>query len=206
MQAAQSPDRAARINRIRSRGCPEIVQALNRGELGIKTLERISRLPVSKQSIELARCLEVRNAKRERQAAWRADPRRGKAQFASQGYMESRRRRLRRIEGRAITELQAAFNEGRLSLRRYDELSKLSPSRQRQAVMSDRAKEQAQELAAVTIRAVLARKEQRIDLGALAGRIIESIRGDSRDFPRLFLCSTSEFLIRAEPQAFRASG
>jgi hypothetical protein len=51
MQAAQSPDRAARINRIKSRGCPEIIRALNRGELGIKTLERISRLPVSKQSI-----------------------------------------------------------------------------------------------------------------------------------------------------------
>ena len=127
MQAARSPDRAARINRIKSRGCPEIIQALNRGGLGIKTLERISRLPVSKQSIELVRCLEARKANAQRQATWRADPRAGKTPFASHSHAEARARRLRRIERRATTELKAAYEEGRLSLRQYDLLSKLSP-------------------------------------------------------------------------------
>jgi len=176
MQAARSPDRAARINRIKSRGCPEIIQALNRGGLGIKTLERISRLPVSKQSIELVRCLEARKANAQRQATWRADPRAGKTPFASHSHAEARARRLRRIERRATTELKAAYEEGRLSLRQYDLLSKLSPVRQRKAIHCDRNKEQAQTQAALTIRAVLAHQPQRIDLGLIARKIIASIR------------------------------
>jgi len=36
MQAAQSPDRATRINRIKSRGCPEIIQALQDRTLALK--------------------------------------------------------------------------------------------------------------------------------------------------------------------------
>jgi hypothetical protein len=176
MQAAQSPDRTARINRIRRRGCPEIIQALNRAELGIKTLERISRLPLEKQSIELARRLEVRKASAQRQAAWRTDPKRGKAFFASQGYAEARKRRLRRIERIATAELVEAFSQGRLSLRQYDRLSRLLPVRQRKAVQLDRHKEQAQNLAAAAISSVLAQKPQRIDLALIASKIIDSIR------------------------------
>ena len=170
-------DSAARINRIKSRACPEIIQALNRRELGIKTLERISRLPVSKQSIELVRCLEARKANAQRQATWRADPRAGKTPFASQSYGEARARRLRRIERRATPELQAAYQERRLSLRAYDQLSKLSPARQRKAIHFDRNKERAQTQAALTIRAVLAQHPQRIDLGLIARKIISAIRG-----------------------------
>jgi hypothetical protein len=43
MQIARSSDRASRIKRIKNRGCPEVIQALDRGELGIKTLERLTR-------------------------------------------------------------------------------------------------------------------------------------------------------------------
>ena len=142
----------------------------------IKTLERLSRLPVQKQSKELARCLEHRRAKRERQAAWRANPRRGKAVFASQSYAEARARRLRRIERTAARELREAFSEGHLSLRQYDLLSKLSPLEQRNAIKSDRHKERAQTLAAAAIRSVLAQKPHRIDLGLIAAQIITAIR------------------------------
>jgi hypothetical protein len=176
MQRTQSSDRAARINRIKSRGAPEIIQALNGGELGIKTLERISRLPVKKQSIELARHLEERKAKRERQAAWRTDPKRGKALFASQGYAEARKRRLRRIERTATAELVEAFSQGRLSLRQYDLLSRLSPRHQRRTLSLESDKERAQNLAARTISSVLAQKPPRIDLALIASKIIDSIR------------------------------
>ena len=137
MQTLENSDRTARIKRIRQRGCPEIIQALEHGECGIKTLERLSRLPIAEQS---------------------------------------RARRLRRIARRATAELQSAYNEGRLSLRAYDRLSKLSPARQREMIRSDRDREQAQNLAALTIRTVLAHKEQRIDLGLIAAAIIASIR------------------------------
>ena len=125
MQIARSSDRASRIKRIKNRGCPEVIQALDRGELGIKTLERLSKFSPRKQSIELARLLQ----ERERQAAWRANPRRGKAVFPSQSYAEARARRLRRIERRATPELVRAYGEGRLSLRQYEKLSKFSPHR-----------------------------------------------------------------------------
>jgi len=180
MQAARSPDRAARINRIKSRGCPEIIQALNRGGLGIKTLERISRLPVSKQSIELVRCLEARKANAQRQATWRANPRAGKTPFASQSYAEARARRLRRIERRATTELKAAYEEGRLSLRAYDLLSRLPAGQQRKTVKSDRYKEHAQTLAAAAIKRLLAQKPQRVDLALLTSQIISAIRASLR--------------------------
>jgi hypothetical protein len=172
----QSSDRAARIKRIRRRGCPEVIQTLERGELGIKSLERLTRLPASKQSKELVRLLEERKTKRERQAAWRATPRCGAALFASQGYEEARKRRLRRIQRRATAELQEAYQEGRLSLRAYDRISKLSAQRQRKTIMSDRQREQAQTQAVLTIRAVLAQQPQRIDLGLIARKIIASIR------------------------------
>jgi hypothetical protein len=84
---------------------------------------------------------------------------------------------LRRIERAATPELVKTYGEGRLSLRAYERLSKLSPRRQRKAVELDRHKEQAQNLAAVAIRSVLARKPQRIDLKLIAAKIIESIRG-----------------------------
>jgi hypothetical protein len=177
MQAAQSPDRAARVKRIARRGCPEVIQALNRGELGIKTLERISRLPAPEQSIELARLVEARKANAQRQAAWRTDSRSAKAFYASQGYAEARKRRLRRIERTAIQELKAAYSEGRLSLRQYDLLSRLPPCQQRKAIESGRHNEQAQNLAALTIRAVLAQKPQRIDLGLITAKIVASIVG-----------------------------
>jgi hypothetical protein len=73
-------------------------------------------------------------------------------------------------------DLRAAFSDGRLSLRAYDQLSKLSPVRQRQAIELDRNKERAQNLAALTIRSVLANKPPRIDLGLIAAAIIASIR------------------------------
>jgi hypothetical protein len=104
------------------------------------------------------------------------DFRRGKALYASQGYVEARARRLRRISKRATAELKEAYDEGRLSLRAYDRLSKLSSLRQRQAVALERNKEQAQNQAAAAIRAVLAHKEQRIDLMQIASAIIVSIR------------------------------
>ena len=74
-------------------------------------------------------------------------------------------------------ELVAAYEEGRLSLRAYDLLSRRSPSLQKKAIRSDRHKEQAQSLAALTIRAVLAKEPQRIDLGLIAAKIITAIRG-----------------------------
>ena len=175
---AQSSDRVARVNRIRRRGCAQLIETLSRGELGIKMLERISKLPTPGQSKELVRLLEERKANAERQAAWRADPRRGRAVFASQSYAEARARRLRRIERRATAELQEAYQEGRLSLRAYDQLSKLPAVRQKKAVESDRNKEQAQTQAAAAIRRVLARKVQRIDLGLVAAAIIASIRSN----------------------------
>jgi hypothetical protein len=178
MQTAESYDRLARIRRIKSRGCPEIVQALERGECGIKLLERLSKLPPQKQSIELARHLQERKAAAERQAAWRADPRATKTPFASQAYAEARTRRLRRIAKRATAELQEAYDEGRLSLRAYDRLSKLSPLRQRQALQTDRNKERAQTQAAAVIRIVLTCQPRQIDLALIARQIIASIRSN----------------------------
>jgi hypothetical protein len=151
----QSPDRVARVKRVRRRGCPQIIEALDHGELGLKTLERISRLPVEKQSMERARRLAQRAANARRQAAWRTDPQAGKTPFASQAYAEARKLRLRRIERTATPELKEACEEGRYSLRQYDLLSKLSPVRQKKALRLDFHKEQAQNLAAATIRAVL---------------------------------------------------
>jgi hypothetical protein len=178
MQAtAQSADRRSRIKRIRRRGCPQIIAALEREQLGIKTLERISRLPASKQAQELTRLVQEREAKAARQAAWRADPRHGKAVFASQSYAQARARRLRRIERTPTRELREAVSEERLSLRQYDQLSKLSPCQQRKAIKSDRHKERAQTLAAAAIRSVLAGNPQRIDLGLIAAQIITAIRG-----------------------------
>jgi hypothetical protein len=176
MQAAQSPDRAARVKRIQRRGCPEVIQALSRGELGLKPLERISRLPIAEQSKELARRVEERKDNALRQAAWRANPQRGKISFASQGYAEARARRLRRIQRTATAELKVAYSEGRLSLRQYDLLSKLSARQQRKAVMSDRDKEQAQTKAAAAIHSVLAQTSPRSDLGLIAAKIIGAIR------------------------------
>jgi hypothetical protein len=158
----------------RNGSCPEIIQALEHAEVGIKTLKHISRLPPKKQVIELARRLEARKANAERQAVWRADPERGKAFFASQGYAEARAGRLRRISKRATGELKEAYEEGRLTLRAYDQPSRLSPFRQRKVVALDRDKEQALFLAAAAFRLVLANKPQRIDLAPIIGAIRSS--------------------------------
>jgi hypothetical protein len=146
--------------------------------VGIKTLERLGRLPVKKQSVEMARHLEARDANARRQAAWRANTRRGEALYVSQGYAEARARRLCRIERTATAELVEAYTEGRLSLRQYDQLSKLSSYRKRKAVESDRHKERAQNLAAAAIGSVLAQKPQPIDLGLIARTITQSIRSN----------------------------
>jgi hypothetical protein len=74
--------------------------------------------------------------------------------------------------------LKEAYDEGRLSLRAYDRLSKLSPLRQRQAVALERNKEQALNVAAAAISSVLANKPQRIDLGLIAAAIIASIHSN----------------------------
>ena len=184
MPATQSTDLATRIKRTWRNGCLEVIQAIANGELGIKTLERISKLPAPAQPKELVRLLKERKANAERQAAWRADPRRGRAVFASQRYAEARARHLRRIGMRASAELQAAYQEGRLSLRAYDQLSKRSPSQQKKAVEFDRNKEQAQTKAAAAIRKVLARKLRCIDLGLVARAIIASIRSVSASHSR----------------------
>jgi hypothetical protein len=179
MPTTQSSDRVARVRRIKSRGCPEIIAALNHGALGIKSLEHITRLPTAEQALELARRLEHKRTMAARQAAWRADPRRGKAVFASQSYAEARARRLRRIQKRACAELKSAYEEGRLSLRAYDLLSRCSHPEQRKTIKSDRNKEQAQTQAALTIREMLAGKPQHIDLAVIAAKIITAIRGTS---------------------------
>jgi hypothetical protein len=177
MATTHRSDRGERIKRIKSRGCPEVIQALEGGKLGLKTLDRLSRLPLKEQRVKLVQLLEAREANTQCQAAWRADPRRGAAVYASQSYEKARARRLRRIERRATAELKEAYSEGRLSLRAYDELSKLSPKSQQKTIKSDRHKEQAQNLAAAAIRAVLAHKPQRIDLGLIAAKVITAIRG-----------------------------
>ena len=79
-----------------------------------------------------------------------------------------------------------AFREGRVSLRQYDRLSRLSPLRQRKAVQLASHKEQAQTLAALTINSFLAQNPQRIDLAHLASRSrkrsVRSVRTDIRGF------------------------
>jgi hypothetical protein len=177
MQSARTTDRDYRINRIRKRGIPELIQALDCGELGVKEAERISRLPKAKQCIEVFRCLEARKANVERQAVWRNNPlSAGRSPYASDSYAEAKRRRLCRIGGHAARELTEAFNAGQLSLRRYDLLSRLSPASQRKALQADRRQQDGQSLAAHAIHLILAEKTAQIDLAAVEARIIESIR------------------------------
>jgi hypothetical protein len=95
--------------------------------------------------------------------------------YASDGYDQVRKRRLRRIERRAVSELTAAFAAGKMSLRGYDLLSRHSAARQRQELAAQARKRAANALATEVIRSMLARSE-RIDLAAVAAQISESIR------------------------------
>jgi hypothetical protein len=75
--------------------------------------------------------------------------------FPSQEYAASKARRLRRIDARATPELSQTFAAGRLTLRRYDILSRL-PSTKQRAIIAQQEQETARaRLAAETINAVL---------------------------------------------------
>jgi hypothetical protein len=177
MKQARITDREARLNRIGRRGVPELIQALERGEIGIKTAERIARLSKKEQRLQVTQRLEARVANERRQTAWRNRPlKRGKSLYASASYSLTKERRLRRIGRSAILELTETFNAGGLSLRQYDLLSRLSPTRQRKALQAGRHRKEGQELAARVIHSLLAKKERAIDLASLEAKIIESIR------------------------------
>jgi hypothetical protein len=82
----------------------------------------------------------------------------------------------RKQEVLAVAGSPLAYDEGRLSLRACKELSKLSRHRQRKTLALSSRKEQAQNLAALSFRAVLEQKPHRIDLALVAHKIIDSIR------------------------------
>jgi len=71
--------------------------------------------------------------------------------FPSDSYAADKARRLRRINRRAVPELQKAFESGELSLRKFDVLSRLSPRKQRRIIASEKATGAAALLAARTI-------------------------------------------------------
>jgi hypothetical protein len=99
-----------------------------------------------------------------------------RTRYPSEGYKETRGRRLRRISRSAIPELREGWQAGRISLRRYDLLSRLPASRQRKELAHLELKETANTLAAKVIHSILTRKPERVDLTAIALDIVASIR------------------------------
>jgi hypothetical protein len=71
--------------------------------------------------------------------------------YVSDSYTIDKARRLRRIKRRAVPELQKAFENGELSLRKFDILSRLSPRKQRRIIASEKATSAAALLAAKAI-------------------------------------------------------
>jgi hypothetical protein len=71
--------------------------------------------------------------------------------YASDSYDADEARRLRRIESRACPELQQAYEGGRLSLRKYDLVSRGSKAQQRRVVTAQKARDVATLIAARTI-------------------------------------------------------
>jgi hypothetical protein len=71
--------------------------------------------------------------------------------YVSDSYASDKARRLRRVESRACSELKEAYESGRLSLRRYDLLSRRPTRQQRRIIAAERASSVAAMVAAVTI-------------------------------------------------------
>ena len=181
MPATRLNDRAYRLKRIESKAVPELLQAWKSGSISLKAAYRICRLSARKQRVQLAQYLEARAANNERQAAWRTKPKRARSMFASAGYLETKERRLRRIKRLAIPQLVSAFEDGRLSLRATELLSRLSHRQQRTQLVAQLGRQQekiqGEELAATAIGRCLQDQGGQIQLSTVLDRIIETIRG-----------------------------
>ena len=63
-----------------------------------------------------------------------------RARYPSDSYQADKKRRLKRIERRACSELQQAYQGGQLSLRQYDLLSRRPARQQHRIITTQRAR------------------------------------------------------------------
>jgi hypothetical protein len=99
--------------------------------------------------------------------------------YESDSYQADKARRLRRIQSRAHPELIRAFECGELSLRRFDEISKLGLRRQQHLIAAQKARSTAALLAAEALNRFLDNlsTETPIRLSEVAGAISSALRG-----------------------------
>jgi hypothetical protein len=71
--------------------------------------------------------------------------------YASDSYESNKARRLRRVAGRSTPELKQVYENGQISLRQFDIISKLPPAKQRRLIAAEKARSAAALIAAQTI-------------------------------------------------------
>jgi hypothetical protein len=184
MPATGTSDQAYRIARIKRRAIPELLNAWESGRVSLKAAYRFSALSPRKQRIALANYLSRRRNNADRQAAWRAKPKRARSLYASASYAETKARRRRRIRRYAIPELVASLERGELSLRAAELLSRLTPRQQRSQLasrlQSQRQKILGEKLAAEAISQILQNRgrRNRLPLSTVVDTIVETIRAN----------------------------
>jgi hypothetical protein len=100
--------------------------------------------------------------------------------FPSQAYAASKARRLRRIGSRATPELSEAFAAGKVTLRRYDILSRLTGTKQRAIIAKQEQETEHTRLAAETINALSDDAKSAgtpVRLAEVAAAIYETVQG-----------------------------
>jgi hypothetical protein len=75
--------------------------------------------------------------------------------YASDSYASNKERRLCRIRRRTCSELACAYEHGNLSLRRFDQLSRLGLRQQRRMIAAEKLRSTAATIAAQAIEKVL---------------------------------------------------
>jgi len=101
-----------------------------------------------------------------------------RARYPSDSYQADKKRRLKRIERRACSELQQAYQGGQLSLRQYDLLSRRSTRQQKRILAAERSRSVTALVAAQTINQFLDSLEARtpISLRELAGAVRNAVQ------------------------------
>jgi hypothetical protein len=94
-------------------------------------------------------------------------------------YQAIKARRLIRVRRRAVPELIEAFERGRLSLRQFDLMSRLSARQQKRAITVKAREERAASIAALVIAEILNGAGSRIRLADVGRQIRLRIQDDA---------------------------
>jgi hypothetical protein len=100
-----------------------------------------------------------------------------RARYPSDSYASEKARRMRRIENRACPELQQAYQDGQLSLRQYDLLSRRPATQQKHVIAAEKARISSAFLAAETINQLLDTGADRVRLSDVELAVRSAVSG-----------------------------